>query len=104
LRCIPVSFRLQQWRLSLSIPSWSIGLNSIYFVLIPIIMSISIIYSRIDWLVGIYHNFFVIVGALFAYKTLFKSPEHSGIQEALKEGKKPLTWRSTGRTVGITLR
>jgi hypothetical protein len=51
-------------------------------------MSISNVAER---LVGIYQSFFVIVGAIFAYKTLFKSPEPSGIQEALKERKKPLT-------------
>ena len=51
-------------------------------------MSIS---NAADRLVGIYQSFFVIVGALFAYKTLFKSPEPSGIQEALIDRKKPLT-------------
>jgi hypothetical protein len=65
-----------------------LGVLAFYFVLIPINMSIS---NAADRLVGINHSFFVIVGALFAYKTLFKSPEPSGIQEALKERKKPLT-------------
>jgi hypothetical protein len=65
-----------------------LGVLAFYFVLIPINMSIS---NAADRLVGIYHSFFVIVGAIFAYKTLFKSPEPSGIQEALKERKKPLT-------------
>ena len=65
-----------------------LGVLAFYFVLIPINMSIS---NAADRLVGIYQSFFVIVGALFAYKTLFKSPEPSGIEEALKERKKPLT-------------
>ena len=68
-----------------------------YYVLIPINMSIS---NAGDRLIGVYQSFFVIVGALFAYKTLFK-PEPSGIQEAVKGRKMPLTegpqgekWRS----------
>ena len=65
-----------------------LGVLAFYFVLIPINMSIS---NAADRLIGIYHSFFFIVGALFAYKTLFKSPEPSGIEEALKERKKPLT-------------
>ena len=65
-----------------------LGVLAFYFVLIPINMSISNAAGR---LVGIYQSFFVVVGALFAYKTLFKSPEPSGIEEALKERKKPLT-------------
>ena len=65
-----------------------LGVLAFYFVLIPINMSIS---NAADRLVGIYQSFFVIVGALFAYKTLFKSPEPSGIQEALIDRKKPLT-------------
>ena len=74
-----------------------LSLLACYFVLIPINMSIS---NAGDRLIGIYQSFFVIVGALFAYKALFK-PEHSGIQEAVTERKKPLTegaqgakWRS----------
>ena len=68
-----------------------------YFVLIPINMSIS---NAGDHLIGVYQSFFVIVGALFAYTTLFK-PMHSSIQEAVKGRKKPLAegpqgakWRS----------
>ena len=68
-----------------------------YYVFIPINKSIS---NAADRLVGIYQSTVVIVGALFAYKTLFKS-EPSGIQEAVKGRKKPLTegaqgteWRS----------
>ena len=45
-------------------------------------------------------SFFIIVGAIFAYKAMFKM-EYSGIQETVMERKKPLTegaknakWRS----------
>ena len=68
-----------------------------YFVLIPINMSIS---NAADRLVGIYQSFFVIVGALFAYKTLFKSEqsksEPNGIEEAVKGRKEPLTEAAQG--------
>ena len=74
-----------------------LSLLACYFILIPINMSIS---NAADRLIGIYHSFFFIVGAFFAYKTFFKS-EHSSIQEAVTGRKKPLTegeqgakWRS----------
>ena len=70
-----------------------LGVLAFYFVLIPINMSIS---NAADRLVGIYQSLFVIVGALFAYKTLFKSPEPSGIEAALTERKKPLTEGAQG--------
>ena len=63
-----------------------------YFVLIPINRSIS---NAADRLAGIYQSVLVIVGALFAYKTLFKS-EPSGIQEAVVGRKKPLTEGAQG--------
>ena len=70
-----------------------LGVLAFYFILIPINMSIS---NAADRLVGIYQSLFVIVGALFAYKTLFKSPEPSGIEAALTERKKPLTEGAQG--------
>ena len=63
-----------------------------YLVLIPINMSIS---NAADRLVGIYQSVVVIVGALFVYRTLFKS-EPSGIQEAVTGRKKPLTESAQG--------
>ena len=64
-----------------------LSLLACYFVFIPINKSIS---NAGDRLIGIYQSIIVVVGAVFAYKALFKS-EHSGIQEAVTERKKPLT-------------
>lgn len=59
-----------------------------YFVLIPINKSIS---NAADRLLGVYQSLFVVVGALFAYKTISGSSKPSGIQEAVKGRKYPLT-------------
>ena len=63
-----------------------------YYVFIPINKSIS---NAADRLIGIYQSTIVIVGALFAYKTLFKS-KPSGIQGTVKGRKKPLTEGAQG--------
>ena len=72
-----------------------------YFVLIPINMSISNAGNR---LIGVYQSFFVIVGALFAYKTLFKSEqsksESNPIEQAVKRRKMPFTENAQGAEWG----